>query len=76
MDQARIGEAQYRLTHRHADGSWGEMIEMPLQHDPAAHDPERRWGLGRLFRCSVCDEAVSIAPAGAGGGTAEEGDRS
>ena len=67
MDQARIGEAQYRLTHRHADGSWGEMIEMPLQHDPAAHDPERGWSHGRRYTCSTCDDTVVIAPSDADG---------
>ena len=62
MDQARLREAEYRLMHRHGDGSWGEMVEAPLQHDPASHDPERRWGFGRLFRCTSCDEGVLVVP--------------
>ena len=62
MDQSRIGEAEYRLTHHHDDGSWGTMVEEPLQHDPAAHDPERRWGFGRLFRCTDCDQTVVVQP--------------
>ncbi len=62
MDQARIREAEYRLTHRHSDGSWSEMVESPLQHDPAAHDPERRWGIGRLFRCASCEAGVRVVP--------------
>ena len=72
MDQARIGEAQYRLAHRHDDGSWGEMVEMPLQHDPAVHDPERRWASGRRFACSSCDETLVIVPTDADGTPTDE----
>ena len=44
------------LEHRHADGSWGRMRE----HGTADHDPERRWGLGRIFRCDGCSEEVRV----------------
>ena len=50
----------YRLEHSHRDGSWGEMVEDRTHHDPADHDPERGWGRARVFRCSSCDESVSI----------------
>ena len=50
----------YRVSHRHADGSWGEMTEVRPHHDPADHDPERDWGRGRIFHCQGCDESVSV----------------
>ena len=61
MDQARL-EFAYRIEHRHKDGSWGEMVEDRAHHDAADHDPERRWGLGRIFRCTSCDESVTLIP--------------
>jgi hypothetical protein len=66
MDQARI-ELNYRVEHRHHDGSWGEMVEdRSRHHDSTAHDPERNWGLRRIFRCTSCDEAVTLIPGDAG----------
>jgi hypothetical protein len=62
MDQTRIEEAQYRLEHRHDDGTWRTMVEVPVHHDSAQHDPERSWGVKRLFRCTRCDETVLITP--------------
>jgi hypothetical protein len=53
-------ELQYRIEHRHADGSWGEMVEEP-HHDAAAHDPERGWSARRAFRCTRCGELVTLA---------------
>ena len=67
MDISRLQEAEYRLSHRHGDGSWGVMTESPLHHGAVEHDPERSWGLGRLFRCGTCDEEVTIVPADADG---------
>ena len=52
----------YRVEHRHKDGSWGEMVEDRSHHSPADHDPERGWGLRRIFRCTSCDEAVTLNP--------------
>jgi hypothetical protein len=60
MDQVRSVELQYRIEHRHPDGSWSEMTEVRPHHDPADHDAERSWGLRRLFRCSSCDETVTL----------------
>ncbi|MFL5678976.1 MAG: hypothetical protein ACJ77B_00075 [Chloroflexota bacterium] len=60
MDQIRFVESQYRIEHRHGDGSWAEMAE--VEHDSAAHDPERSWGLRKIFRCKRCDETVTITP--------------
>ena len=62
MDYARTAELQYRIEHRHEDGSWSPMIEERDHHDAAEHDPERLWGTGRLFRCTKCDEGVLIEP--------------
>lgn len=59
--QARIIEMAYRIDHRHPDGSWGEMVEDRAHHDSASHDPERKWGRFRIFRCTSCDETVVLA---------------
>jgi hypothetical protein len=58
MDQQRFAE-QYRLEHRHTDGSWSPMLE-ERQHDAADHDIERGWARGRIFKCAACDEKVTI----------------
>ena len=71
MDLSRLREAEYQLTHRHDDGSWGQLVEAPLHHGATEHDPERRWGMGRLFRCRTCDEAVLVVPADADGNAIE-----
>jgi hypothetical protein len=53
VDRAQLSFDEYRVNHRHKDGSWGEMVE---HHDSASHDPERKWSMGRLFKCTSCDE--------------------
>jgi hypothetical protein len=58
--QARILEMAYKVEHRHSDGSWGEMIEDKSHHSPAEHDPERKWGRFRLFRCTSCEQNVLL----------------
>jgi hypothetical protein len=73
MDQQRFIETELLLRHRHTDGSWGEMVEDRSHHDPADHDPERRWGLGRIFRCSSCPEAMTVTPGGEGAAGDEHG---
>ena len=40
------------------------MVEEREPHDPASLDPERRWPGRRLFRCTACDEAITIEPLG------------
>jgi hypothetical protein len=50
----------FQVEYRHSDGSLGVMVEERSHHAPADHDPERGWGLRRIFRCSGCDESVSI----------------
>lgn len=54
---SRLAEIEYRISHRHPDGAWGEMVQA---HDSATDDPERQWGKSRLFRCTSCDESVTI----------------
>jgi hypothetical protein len=49
----------FRVEHSHRDGSWGEMVESHV-HDAAETDPERDWGRRRIFRCTTCDESVSV----------------
>ena len=48
------------LQHRHSDGTWSPMTETAGHHDPAAHDAERRWPFGRIFRCTSCSEEVAV----------------
>jgi hypothetical protein len=60
MDQARIAEIALRIEHRHSDDTWGEMREERSHHDSADHDPERSWGVRRLFRCTSCSETVTV----------------
>ena len=69
MDQVRFVESMYRIEHRHRDGAWGEMreVESRPHHTAPDHDPERSWGIRRIFRCTSCDESVAIGPAEAGG---------
>jgi hypothetical protein len=66
MDQLRSYEVQYRIEHRHHDGSWAEMSEDRQPHDPADIDVERSWGLRGLFRCKTCDESVIVEPGPSG----------
>ena len=58
--QARMLAMAYRIDHRHADGSWGEMVEDRTRHSPADVDPERRWANHRIFRCTSCDSSVTL----------------
>jgi hypothetical protein len=67
VNQLRILEVAYRIDHRHKDGSWGEMVEDASHHGPAEHDPERGWARGRIFRCTSCDESVTVVPGEEGG---------
>jgi hypothetical protein len=64
MDPASLVEIEYRVSHQHNDGSSSPMVELTSHHDPAAHDPEPRWGLRRIFRCTSCDETITIEPTG------------
>jgi hypothetical protein len=57
-----VADAEYRLQHRHADGDYFEMQEVPRHHDPAEHDAERWWDRVRVFKCTRCEETVIIGP--------------
>jgi hypothetical protein len=60
MDLLRAYEAEYRLQHRHADGSWVELEPKPDNHDSATTDPERQWPNGQVFRCPACSEQITV----------------
>lgn len=62
MDQIRFVELEYKIEHRHRDGTWSAMEEVARDHSPAGHDPERSWAFGRIFRCKRCNESVTITP--------------
>ena len=61
MDQ-RLNRLQYRVEHEHSDGSWGQLIEEQARDDVAANDPERTWAWRRIFRCTTCDDTVTLTP--------------
>jgi len=56
----RVYAQDLRLMHQHTDGSWSEMEERREHHGSAEHDPERRWGIGRLFVCRTCPEELVV----------------
>jgi hypothetical protein len=67
----RSFEILYRIEHRHSDGRWGDMVEDRAHHDSAQHDPERGWNLRRIFRCTSCEESLTLIPGEEGGPAAE-----
>ena len=69
MFQLSSSLVELQLQHRHNDGSWSELER--VDHDVTAHDPEREWADGVLYRCPVCEEEVRIKP-GPGGLPADE----
>jgi len=37
------------------------MVEQSgAHHAPADHDPERSWGLRRIFRCQSCGDSMTL----------------
>ena len=56
----RIMLMTFRVEHNHRDGTRGEMVEQHRPHDAAELDPERGWGVRRIFKCSTCDESMSV----------------
>jgi hypothetical protein len=56
-----IGQELF-LRHRHDDGSWAPMARD--KHDAAGHDAERSWPRRTIFRCTACDEQVSVSDGG------------
>ena len=57
---------EFRLQHRHEDGSWSPME--PIHHGQPDHDAERSWLKGLIFRCTTCSEEVAVTQ-----GVQEEG---
>ena len=76
MDISRVRELEYRISHRHKDGGWGEMVEVPQHHTAVEHDPERRWGDSdsRLYKCTSCEEWAVIRRADERGRAVDEDD--
>jgi len=62
LEPGRLADSIYRVQHRHGDGSWADMEEVVHHHDSADHDPERGWGMRRLFRCRTPKHARQLAP--------------
>jgi hypothetical protein len=73
MDLSRIHELEYRISHKHKDGAWGEMSELMSHHTSVEHDPERQWGDDfHLFKCTSCDEWAMIRQTDEHGAVKEE----
>jgi hypothetical protein len=72
VDRGLMGEALFRLEHRHSDGSW-ERLEPRVHHDPAEHDPETGWADGDVYVCPSCDERVRVRYPVEGGPHSDEG---
>jgi hypothetical protein len=49
---------EYRLEHRHSDGTWSPLE--PAHHDSVAHDSERGWLKRTIYRCTACREEVAV----------------
>ena len=62
IDRGTFTLAQLRLQHHHADGSWFDLAPEPVHHDPAAHDPERDWSEGTIYRCDCGEEVRVVVP--------------
>jgi hypothetical protein len=62
MPPTPYAEELYRIQHRHNDGTYADMEEVPTHHDAAQHDPERWWSKVRVFRCTKCEESLVIGP--------------
>jgi hypothetical protein len=49
---------EFRIEHRHADGSWSPLE--PIHHDAADHDGERSWLRRTIFRCTSCATTITV----------------
>ena len=49
---------EFRIEHRHGDGSWSPLE--PIHHGSADHDAERSWLKRTIFRCAGCNETVTV----------------
>jgi hypothetical protein len=59
---------EFRIEHRHADGSWSPLE--PIHHGSADHDPERSWPKRTIYRCTSCEDTITLT-----GGNHDEGAR-
>lgn len=77
MDQLRFVESAYLFEHQHDDGTWSRLLEeeepTPLHHTPTEHDPERRWGTRRIFRCESCGARVAFTEGAEGEASVRDG---
>ena len=62
MEQQHMLEADLKLQHRHADGTWSELAEDHEHPNPADRDEERSWAKHRIFRCRSCPESITVLP--------------
>ena len=60
MDLARIADLNIRFQHRHNDGTSRHVRARTGPSQPA-HDPERDWASGTIYKCTTCDEEIIVA---------------
>ena len=60
MFQSPLFDTVPLVEHLHADGTYSPMEVESGPDDPAEHDPERSWALGKIFACTRCAERVRI----------------
>lgn len=48
-----------RFQHSHGGNEYHEMREV-TGHDSAVRDPERGWLRRRIFRCTACEDEISV----------------
>lgn len=65
MDPNLRIEQEFRIEHRHSDGSWAPLE--PVHHGEAEHDPERSWLRGLRLRCRDCGREVTVTVEPEGG---------
>ena len=58
-------EQEFRIEHRHSDGSWSPVE--PIHHGEAEHDAERSWLRSLRLRCRDCGREVIVTVEPEGG---------
>jgi hypothetical protein len=61
MFQPQLFDDVLLVEHLHPDGTSSPMEIEPGPDDPADHDPERGWAVGRVYVCKVCDERIRVS---------------
>lgn len=47
------------IQHGHGNGEWHDMVDV-TDTSSAKQDPERGWLHRRIFRCTTCEDEISV----------------